>query len=74
MFMAKSNGSALLLAAAEQAGGQAELARRCGLKPQQINQWVSGIRKPSRVAALMLSTRYRIPISAWDEEDGQDAA
>lgn len=47
--------------AIQAAGGQASLARACGVKPQAVNQWVRSSRIPAeRVLAVVAACRQQV--------------
>ena len=46
----------------------AELARRIGVSPAAISQWLAGATAPSRDNAAAIETITGIPASAWVED------
>ncbi|MBA3774654.1 MAG: helix-turn-helix transcriptional regulator [Ramlibacter sp.] len=62
-----------LIASPKFDGKQAELARKAGISPSQLNQWLTGYRNIGEKAARSLEESLDLPAGWLDMEEGQAA-
>lgn len=67
-------GSIALEALAPNRGDRVRLARRAGVQPNQITQWIDGHCKPGGKNRLRLSRAFGIAPELWDQYPKTEAA